>query len=222
MIFAAGFGTRMGTLTKDRPKPLIEVAGRPLIDHTLKLAQDAACDPIVVNLHYKRQMLHRHLTRHPVRTIDEIPDILETGGGLRNALPVLGKQPVFTLNTDAIWAGPNPLELLRAAWDPEEMDALLVCITPARAFGHQGAGDFAADARGCLRRGTELIYGGAQILKTDRLSKIDERSFSLNQIWDLMLSERRVFGLTYPGKWCDVGHPQSIKIAERMLKNHHV
>ncbi|MGD9864939.1 MAG: nucleotidyltransferase family protein [Pseudodonghicola sp.] len=218
LLFAAGFGTRMGELTRDRPKPLVEVAGRPLIDHALDLLQPLALPRVVANLHYRAEMLEAHLAPRGVRTSVERPEILETGGGLRQALPLLGPGPVFTLNTDAIWAGPNPLELLRAAWDSDRMDALLIGIAPDHAAGHTGAGDFTTDAAGqVLRRGPGLIYGGAQIVNPDLLAGIEARAFSLNALWDRMLTRGRLFALAYPGRWCDVGHPAGIVLAEALL-----
>lgn len=217
MLFAAGFGTRMGALTADRPKPMIPVAGRPLVDHALDLVTSAHIACKVANLHYKPDMLAAHLAGRDVALSLETPDILETGGGLRQALPLLGEGPVFTLNTDAVWHGPNPLELARAAWDPDLMDALLVCIAPDMAAGHAGRGDFVLDAQGRMTRGPGLIYGGAQIIKTDGLSAIPEKAFSLNVLWDRMLAEGRLFGISYPGQWCDVGHPDGILLAERMI-----
>ena len=217
MLFAAGFGTRMGALTADRPKPLIPVAGRALIDHALELVEAAAVPHRVANLHYRAEMLAAHLAGRDVHLSIETPDILETGGGLRHALPLMGKGPVYTLNTDAIWKGPNPLALARQAWNPDRMDALLVCIPPGQAVGHGGAGDFTPDAEGRLIRGPGLIYGGAQIIKTTMLDQIPERVFSLNLLWDRMLATGRLFGLTYPGQWCDVGHPEGIGMAEQMI-----
>ena len=220
MLFAAGFGTRMGALTRDRPKPLIEVAGRPLIDHALALTEEIAPARIVVNTHYRPEMIAAHLAGREVLISPEQPRILETGGGLKAALPLLGAGPVFTANTDAIWSGPNPLALLRAAWDPARMDGLLVCVPPAQARGHGGAGDFVADAEGRLTRGPGLIYGGAQIVATEGLAAIEAEAFSLNLLWDRMLAEGRLFGLIYPGRWCDVGSPEGIADAEDLLKRH--
>ena len=128
MLFAAGFGTRMKHLTAHQPKPLVHVAGRPLIDHALDYAYAVEPKTILANLHYLPHMLETHLADTNVRTITESPDILETGGGLRNALPILGNGPVVTMNTDAIWSGPNPVKLALDAWQPDTMDALLVCI----------------------------------------------------------------------------------------------
>ena len=222
MIFAAGFGTRMKELTQDQPKPMIKVAGRPLIDHALDLARDAKCDPVVANLHYKPEILERHLTPKGVITLLEYPDILETGGGLRNALPTLGVDPVFTMNADAIWAGPNPLTLLAEAWNPDQMDALLMTVPIAQTVGYEGTGDFSADGDGTLIRGPGVVYGGVQIIKTDALNGIAKDSFSLNLLWDQMLSDTRLFGVCYPGRWCDVGHPGGITLAEDMLRAPHV
>lgn len=217
MLFAAGFGTRMGALTADRPKPMIPVAGQPLMDHALDLVSGAGIARRVVNLHYKPDTLAAHLANRDVALSFETQEILETGGGLRQALPLLGDGPVFTLNTDAVWNGPNPLVLARAAWNPDLMDALLVCIQPDMAVGHTGRGDFLLDDTGRMTRGPGLIYGGAQIIKTEGLASIAEKAFSLNVLWDRMLAEGRLFGLTYPGQWCDVGRPEGIALAEQMI-----
>ena len=221
MIFAAGFGTRMKHLTQDRPKPLVSVDGRPLIDHALDLAKDAECGPVAVNLHYLADQLELHLTGTGVTTITESPEILDTGGGLRNALPVFGDGPVMTLNPDAIWDGPNPLDLLRAAWRPDEMDALLICVPIAQTVGRMGAGDFDLNADDQISRGTHFVYGGAQIVKTDGLHDIPDASFSLNKLWNEIAQNGRLFGLRYPGRWCDVGTPEGVSLAEDMLRDAH-
>ncbi|HSG55144.1 MAG TPA: nucleotidyltransferase family protein [Paracoccaceae bacterium] len=217
MLFAAGFGTRMGALTADRPKPLVNVAGRALIDHALDLVADAGIPRKVANLHYRADMLERHLSGTDVLFSVEQPEILETGGGLRHAVPLLGDGPVFTLNTDAIWKGPNPLTLALQAWDPGRMDALLVCVSPDMAVGHTGTGDFVLDDTGRLSRGPGWIYGGAQIIRTEGLNEIRDSAFSLNLLWDRMLERGRLFGFRYPGQWCDVGRPEGIALAERLI-----
>jgi MurNAc alpha-1-phosphate uridylyltransferase len=217
LLFAAGFGTRMKHLTADRPKPMVEVAGRPLIDHAFDLAKAISPQKIVANLHYKPEMLQEHLHPLGVETIVEAPDILETGGGLRNALSLLGNGPIITMNTDVIWRGANPLLELLDAWDPYNMDALMMGVPPAHAMEHAGAGDFTIDTHGRLTRGAGLVYGGVQIIKTDLLAGISEQSFSLNLIWDRMLAKGTLHGLTYNGTWCDVGHPGGIVTAERLL-----
>lgn len=216
MLFAAGFGTRMGALTRDCPKPLIEVAGKPLIDHALALAQGISPSRIVANLHYLPDRLVAHLRPRGVALSLEVPEILDTGGGLRAALPLLGEGPVFTLNTDAVWDGPNPLDLLRAAWQPDRMDALLVCVPIGQTLGRSDLGDFALDDADHIRRGPGFVYGGAQIIRTEALADFVEPAFSLNLLWDRMQAQDRLFGLRYPGRWCDVGHPDGIALAETL------
>ncbi|WGW04559.1 nucleotidyltransferase family protein [Tropicibacter oceani] len=217
MLFAAGFGTRMGALTKDRPKPLIEVAGRPLLDHALDLTRGLSTR--VVNAHYHADQILGHLQGRDVTVSVETPEILDTGGGLRHALPLLGDAPVFTLNTDAIWNGPNPLDLLQAAWDPGKMDALLLCVPIAQAVGRNAPGDFTLHPSGRLIRQGDLVYTGAQIVKTDLLHDMTQPAFSLNLLWNRMAQDDRLNGLTYPGKWCDVGHPDGIALAEGVLRD---
>jgi MurNAc alpha-1-phosphate uridylyltransferase len=175
MIYAAGFGTRMAPLTADRPKPMVEVAGKPLIDHALE--QAAGINRIVVNTHYMAEKLNAHLADRPVQLIHE-ETLLGNGGGLRNALPLLGNDPVYTLNSDAVWAGAPALGQLAEAWDPARMDALLLLIDPSRAHGHKGRGDFILDADGRIKRGPGAIYSGTQIIKTDLLEAVDEDAFS--------------------------------------------
>jgi MurNAc alpha-1-phosphate uridylyltransferase len=218
MLFAAGFGTRMGALTRDRPKPLIAVAGVALIDHALALALDISPARIVVNTHYKADQLARHLDPLGVTISPEQPDILETGGGLKAALPLLGPDPVYTMNTDAIWSGPNPLRLLQAAWQPDDMDGLLMCVPLASAVGYSGSGDFTVTDDGRIHRGGDHVYGGLQIIKTERLADFSQKAFSLNLLWNVMLAENRLSALSYPGRWCDVGHPGGIEHAEELLK----
>ena len=215
MIFAAGFGTRMGGLTKDRPKPLIEVGGQTLLDRTLELC--AEVPRRVVNTHYLAAMIRDHLTDQDVTVIEETPEILDTGGGLRNALPILGPNPVYTMNSDAVFAGPNPLALLGDAWESDRMDALLLCVPLERAIGRKGDGDFTLAEDGRLQRGGNRLYTGVQILKTDQLAGFPDHVFSLNRLWTEMASRGRLFGLDYPGRWADVGHPGGIALAEEML-----
>ena len=217
MLFAAGFGTRMGALTADRPKPLIEVAGQPLIDHALALADGFGPLRWVANAHYRADQLEAHLAPRDVTVSREDPEILDTGGGLRHALPLLDADPVFTLNTDAVWSGPNPLRLLAKAWDPARMDALLLCVPLGNAVGRKGGGDFDILDDGRLSRGGDLVYTGAQIVKTKALHAVAEPVFSLNVIWNQMAEQGRLCGLPYPGQWCDVGHPDGIRLAEEML-----
>jgi MurNAc alpha-1-phosphate uridylyltransferase len=216
MIFAAGFGARMGDLIKDRPKPLIEVAGRPLIDHALDLVQG----PAVVNLHYRGEQLARHLQGRDVKLAWE-PEILETGGGLKAALPMLGAGPVMTLNPDVIWTGPNPLDTLEAAWR-EDVAGLLLVLPRKVVLGRTGPADFLMDAAGRLSRAQGamdgVVYLGAQIVWGDWVADWPEVTFSMNQVWDRMISAGRLYGAMHPGGWCDVGSPAGIVEAEALLK----
>lgn len=217
MFFAAGFGTRMRHLTEKRPKPLVNVAGRPLLDHALDLSSGLELHK-VVNCHYFPDQIKSHLApQSDITLIHEEGEILETGGGLKNALPQLGDGPVFTANTDAVWRGPNPLSALLAAWNPEEMDALLLCVPKSNAIGHRGEGDFLIGDDARLTYGPGDIYTGVQIIRTDRLAEISETSFSLKLLWAKLLDDRRMFGLRYTGHWCDVGTPEGVVLAEEML-----
>lgn len=220
MLFAAGFGTRMGAMTAARPKPLIPVAGKPLIDHALTLADEAGITHIVANTHYLPDQIAAHLAPRGIALSHETPAILETGGGLKAALPLLGSNPVLTLNTDAVWTGANPLTQLIAAWDGARMDGLLLLLPAADAKGHTGNGDFLMDADGRLTRAkgaAGTVYLGAQMLRTDVLSDITAEVFSLNLLWDRMITAGRLFGLIHAGGWCDVGRPEGIAQAEALL-----
>lgn len=217
MIFAAGFGTRMGDLTKGRPKPLIKVAGKPLIDHALDIAEGANVSRKVVNAHYHANQLAAHLEGRDVTVSIEEPEILDTGGGLRFARGKLGGNTVFSLNSDAVWTGPNPLKTLAAAWDPGKMEALLLLVPTDRASGRSGPGDFHLHDDGQLRRSGEMVFTGAQIIKTDRLDNVEDMAFSLNTVWNAMIETETLFGAIHSGKWCDVGHPDGIAVAEAML-----
>ena len=218
MLFAAGFGTRMGALTANRPKPLIPVAGKALIDHALDLAVAAGMARVVANVHYLGEQVVQHLAGRDVLISDETDEILETGGGLRKALPLLGHGPVFTLNTDAVWSGPNVVSTLRGQWDGARMSALLALIPAEKAVGHRGTGDFALDAEGRITRGGPYVYTGAQILNPAGIETITQTAFSLNLLWDRMIAEGRAFGVVHQGGWCDVGRPESIPLAEAMLE----
>lgn len=214
LLFAAGLGTRMGHLTQDRPKALVNVAGRPLIDHALDLATGAT--PRVVNLHYKAEMLRSYLDGRDIVFSDETDCLRETGGGLRHALPLLPVNPVLTMNTDAVWRGPNPVTQLQAQWS-DEMEALLLLVPKPQVTGHKGKGDFAIDDAGRLSRAPKHIYTGVQMIRTDTLNQITAKVFSMNVVWDQMARRGGLYGVTYDGQWCDVGQPESIPLAEAML-----
>ncbi len=215
MVFAAGLGTRMQPLTDDRPKALVRVAGRALIDHALE--QVAGPGPTVVNAHHFADQLAVHLSGHDATLIKEVPTLLDTGGGLRNALPVLGHGPVLTMNSDAVWTGPRARDTLLAAWRPNVMDGLLLIVPRARALGGSGI-SFAMGAEGLLERDPEgLVYTGAGIVKTERVAADQRQIFSLRDAWLEMLAAGRLFGVEHPGHWADVGFPEAIAPAEAML-----
>lgn len=221
MVFAAGLGTRLGGLARNTPKPLIVVGGKPLIDHALDIAERAGVERVVVNVHYMADKLSQHLEhRKSVAVSDESGELLETGGGLLKALPLLDSACVFTMNSDAVWKGGNPMACLRAAWDPSAMDALLLLVPLPRAVGHSGTGDFVMGAGGRIRRSEPseggLVYTGAQIIRTDGLSEIGRRVFSLNVAWNRMLERGRLFGLEYSGRFADAGTPQGLELAESL------
>lgn len=225
MLFAAGFGTRMGALTASRPKPLIPVAGKPLLDHALDVADAAGVTDMAINLHYLGDQIAAHVARRAIALSWEREQILETGGGLRAALPLLGHGPVMALNTDAVWTGANPLTQLMAAWDDAKMDALLLLLPADHALGHRGRGDFllADDGRISRAHGADgPVYLGAQIIRPSALLAISEPVFSLNRPWDDLIAKGRAFGVIHQGGWCDVGSPEGIQTAETLLAAAHV
>ncbi len=218
MLFAAGFGTRAGKLTADRPKPLLRAGRQPLIDHALTVIDQAGVERCVVNLHYRAEMLAEHLAgRSGVILSHEHPDILETGGGLLAALPLLGPEPVYTLNSDIFWKGQNPLLTLEDAWPKSNAGALLLLSPPTLALSHSGKCDFVLDESGRARRcatGEEgLVYAGAQIIRTDGLGEHGRRVFSLNLEWDRLAARGELFGIIHHGEWVDAGTPEGLQIA---------
>lgn len=216
MIFAAGRGTRMGALTRDRPKPMVEVAGRPLFDHALDLGRAAGAAPIVANIHHLRDRIEPHLIARSVVVSAETDALLDTGGGLRHALPMLGGGPVYTLNSDAVWTGPNPLCALDGAWTGG-IGALLMLVPLSRALGRAGGGDFAMDAMGRLSRGGDLVYTGAQIIDPETLAPHPAPVFSLSEVWTRLAAADQLRGIVHPGCWADVGRPEGVAIAEDLL-----
>ena len=215
MIFAAGFGTRMGDLTKETPKPMLPLAGRPMIDHAVTLVRDAGIARIVANTHYLHDRIAPHLHALGVEVLHETPEILETGGGLKAALPALGPGPVLTMNPDAAWTGPNPVEALLSAWRPE-MRALLLLVPLSAALTTREDGDFSLE-QGEVRRKGPYLYTGAQIIRTDALGSIPDAAFSLNRYWDLLAATGPLHGIVHDGMWCDIGRPEGLAAAERMI-----
>ena len=217
MIFAAGFGKRMGALTADRPKPMLMLAGRSLIDRAIDMGQAAGCAPILANTHYRAEVIAPALAARGVAIAEETPTILDTGGGLKAALPRLGHGRVATLNPDVTWSGPNPIAHLLAAPWPETAGALLLLVPAATALGRAGAGDFAMAPDGRLTRGGPFVYSGAQIIDGAAVRDTPGEVFSLNVTWNRLAAEGRLYGIVYPGRWCDAGTPEGLRDAEALL-----
>jgi MurNAc alpha-1-phosphate uridylyltransferase len=223
MILAAGFGTRMGPLTQDRPKPMVPVGGRPMIDHALELVNSAGRFDIVVNAHYFADQICAHLAdQSNVRCLVEQPQILDTGGGLRNAVPAVGTGPVITLNPDALWLGSNPVSKILQAWNPDRMDGLMAMVPVENTQAYTGDGDFFLDEGGhAVRRGSApkapYVFGGLSILKTSGLETIEEDVFGISLLWDQMLARQRLCGVVIDGGWIDLGHPAGVETADALL-----
>ena len=229
MLMAAGLGKRMRPLTAATPKPLVRVAGKPLIDRALERLEDAGVAKAVVNVHYLADAIEAHLGQRkaPAITIsDEREVLLETGGGMVKAqgagqLP----DPFFACNADSIWLdGPrNAFVDLSDRWDPDRMDALLLVVSHARAFNFDGTGDFYMDGEGKLRRKqpgriAPFIYTGIQIVSHRLLRDAPEGKFSTNLLWDRAIEEGRLFGLAFTGQWYEVGTPAHIGPTEEALR----
>ena len=217
MIFAAGFGTRMGEMTKTLPKPMIPLAGRPMVDLAIDHLIDAGITNIVANCHHLAERIAPHLQSRGVRTIIERPDILDTGGGLRNALPLMDSELVITMNPDALWLGANPITALLRAWR-NDMQALLLVVPAHKALGTQSMGDFSLE-HGEISRNGPFIYSGAQIIRTDRLGEIEGQAFSLNAYWNLLAESNGLNGAVYDGDWCDIGTPEGLAAGQGALSD---
>lgn len=217
-FYAAGLGTRMRPLTDNCPKPLIQVAGKPLLEHAVAPAKAAGIGTYAINVHYHPEQIERHPLTHEFIVFDERDKILETGGGLKKASQTMGNSPLFTMNTDAVWKGPNPFTALQANWDGEKMGALLLLVPTQNARGYSGKGDFERAENGQLSRGKGFVYTGCQIIDPSGLMDFDEDVFSTNLYWDQLAGQGKLYGLVYKGLWCDVGRPSSIPIAEKMLE----
>ena len=221
MIMAAGFGTRMGALTADTPKPLLPVAGRALIDHALGYCTEAGVIRHVINLHYLGDQIRRHLAVRDDVVFSEEAEILDTGGGVTQALPMLGDAPVYTLNSDAIFVGASALPVLANAWRPNEMDALLLMVRREAAIGYTRDGDFSLDGQRPVRRvkaaTAPYVYSGAQIIKPQAFSDAPKGAFSTNVIWDKLNAKGRLLAVVYDGAWVDVGTPDGLQLADEAL-----
>jgi MurNAc alpha-1-phosphate uridylyltransferase len=228
MVLAAGLGTRMRPLTDTRPKPLVEVAGKALLDHMLDRLADAGVEIAVVNVHYLGEQIVRHVAarkRPRVVIADERGQILGTGGGVVKALPQLGNAPFFHINSDSIWIeGVTPnLTRLATAFDATTMDALLLLAPTAGSVGYAGRGDFTMAAGGALTRREErdvapFVYAGAAILTPAMFKGAPQGEFSLTTLFDRAAAAGRLHGLRLDGLWMHVGTPEAISEAEAAIR----
>ena len=227
MVLAAGHGKRMLPLTLTLPKPLVEVAGRPLIDFALDTLARAGVRTAVVNVHHHADRLEAHLrgrSKPAIVISDERDRLLDTGGGIKRALPLLGPDPFLTYNADSLWVeGPHSnLDRLIAAWDPACMDVLMLVAPTATSFGYDGPGDFAMDASGRLRRRREreitpFVFAGVSIMRPELFADTPDGPFSSNLVYDRAIEAERLHGLRLDGEWLHVGTPDAIAVAEERL-----
>ena len=227
MVMAAGLGTRMRPLTDTRPKPMVEVAGKALIDHVLDRLADASVATAVVNVHYFADQIEKHLgTRRAPQIVisDERAKLLGTGGGVVNALPKLGSGPFFHVNSDTLWldgVSPN-LERLAQAFDPAKMDALLLLAATANSIGYSGRGDYNMMPDGALRRRKEqevvpFVFAGVAILSPALFANAPAGDFSLTSLFDRASEAGRLAGLRLEGLWMHVGTPEAVAAAEAAI-----
>jgi MurNAc alpha-1-phosphate uridylyltransferase len=227
MVLAAGLGKRMRPLTDAIPKPMVPFQGRPLIDHVLDRLAAAGIAEAVVNVHYQPAPLERHLKHRKapkIRISDERGVLLDTGGGVVRALPLLGAEPFVIHNSDSVWEegiGAN-LDRLFAAWDERTMDSLLLLALGSRSLGYDGHGDFTMDADGRLSRREEsreapFVFTGVSIAHPRLFENGPEGAFSLNTLWDRAIERDRLFGVRLEGTWMHIGTPQALAEAERFV-----
>jgi N-acetyl-alpha-D-muramate 1-phosphate uridylyltransferase len=227
MILAAGLGTRMRPLTDTLPKPLVAVGGKTMLDHALDRAAEAGIERAVVNVHYLADLVEARLAsraRPRIAVSDERGQLLETGGGIRKALPLLGPDPFLLMNSDSLWLeGPRGnVGALIEAWDPQRMDILLLLAAAATSMGYEGRGDFSMDPLGRLerrgeRRMTPFVYAGVAILKPELFADTPEGAFSLNLLFDRAIARERLFGLRLDGQWLHVGTPDAVLEANELI-----
>lgn len=229
MILAAGLGTRMRPLTEATPKPLLRVGDAPLIDHAMRRAAEVGARRFVVNTHYLGAQVRAHLAALEGEIADEIvisdesDALLETGGGVARALPLIDRAAFLVVNSDSFWLGPRALAPLVEGWDPADMDALLLLTPTARTMAHARPGDFRLTPEARLeRRGgaasAPFVYSGAQILKASLFEDAPAGAFSLNRIWDAAIAQGRAYGVIQDAPWVDVGTPEGLAQADALAK----
>lgn len=228
VVLAAGLGTRMAAAGNGLPKPLVPLHGRPLLDHVLDRLADADIERVIVNVHYKADLVEAHLKgrRKPAIEIsDERGALLDTGGGVKKILPRLGSGPFLIHNADSVWIegiGSN-LRRLVAGWDERHMDCLMLLALASYSLGYQGRGDFAFEADGRIRRRRreqEIVpfaFTGVSIAHPRLFESSPAGAFSLNKVWDRAIAAGRAYGLRMEGTWMHVGSPEALAAAEQQL-----
>ena len=227
MVLAAGYGQRMRPLTDEKPKPLVSLAGRPLIDHVLDRLAVAGVARAVVNVHYMPEMIEAHLakrTRPDILISDERAEILDTGGAVQNARQLLGAAPFFVHNSDSVWIERNGSTLGRMmdAWNDETMDSLLLLAPAATSIGYAGRGDYRLDDAGCPHRRRDgeavpFVFTGVSINHPRLFRNAPEGRFSILRLWDEAESAQRLAAIQLDGLWMHVGTPQALAEAEERL-----
>jgi MurNAc alpha-1-phosphate uridylyltransferase len=229
MIMAAGFGTRMRPLTNDKPKPLVEVAGKPLIDHVIDRLVQAGVTLAVVNAHYRADMIEEHLAKRSdieIRISDERGELLDSGGGIYKALPHFEGEPFFHVNSDTVWvegAG-RALDTLKARWNPDNMDALMLLAPTVHTVCYDGSGDFVMDAEGRLTRVPEhhiapFVWMSVEIVHPRLFDTAPGGKFSINPLWDVAISKGRLRGMRLDGVWMHIDRPDAVTASEAFLAN---
>lgn len=228
MVLAAGLGRRMHPLTDRLPKPLIEVAGRTILDRVLDALLDAGVARCVVNTHYLAPMIESHLADRvaPQVVLSHEATLLDTGGGVYRALASLGEKPFFVINADVLWRdgpGGGALSRLAAGFEAEAMDALLLLAPRQRSVGYDGPGDFISDSRGRLtRRGqapaAPYVFTGLQMLHPRLFTDAAQGAFSLNLLYDHAIAQGRLFGIEHTGHWYHIGTPAGLALADAALE----
>ncbi len=230
MILAAGLGTRMRPLTDNTPKPLIKVNGKALLDYKLDAAKQAGIKTVVVNVHYLAEQIEEHLSKFNGLEIvisDEREKLLDSGGGIANALNHFDDQPFAILNSDTFWHGDNPPSLVQLIefWNEDKMDILMALAKTDEAIGFDGAGDFFKDKYDLLtRRGKELsapfAFSGDYIVHPKIFENAPDGPFSANSLYDEAIAAQRLYGLKLNGLWLHVGTPQSLSEAQSAIALH--
>jgi MurNAc alpha-1-phosphate uridylyltransferase len=230
MVLAAGLGERMRPLTLRMPKPLVPLAGKPLIDHVLDKLAAVGVTTAIVNVHYLPEQLEAHLAARrggPPETLvsDERGVLLDTGGGVKKALPLLGHGPFFIHNADSVWSeGATPaLARMLRLWNPAEMDCLLLLAPAATSIGYAARGDFSMAPDGRLARRTEgevvpFAFAGVSLCDERLFRDAPQGRFSLNLLWDKALARGKLYGMRMDGRWMHVGTPEALAEAESLFE----